>query len=178
MISRDVYRSVVETEGLLHGVSWALRKERKLRMKKFFFILILLLESSECFAYIDPGLLGGVTQIFYALIMGFVSLYIFRPLNLLRGFFCRSNWVLIKIGSLSLEKLKKSHYSKVLVLCEGKIYFYQNNQYLKKSNTEELVEFSPPIEITNIEPDVFFIKKDKRVQSLCDLSLNYLKSVR
>ena len=43
------------------------------------------ISSPVCYAYVDPGLLGGGIQILYAFVMGFISLYIFRPIQFVQN---------------------------------------------------------------------------------------------
>jgi hypothetical protein len=53
------------------------------------FLILFGIGSFQAFAYIDPGIIGGLYQVLYALFMGFVGMFIFKPWRVIKAFFDR-----------------------------------------------------------------------------------------
>ncbi|OVE76871.1 hypothetical protein BVX98_04185 [bacterium F11] len=48
--------------------------------------LILLISRQKAWGYVDPGFLSSIYQLGYLVILGLLSLFIFRPLNFFKRF--------------------------------------------------------------------------------------------
>lgn len=139
-----------------------------MRLKSFviyeLLIALLIIIPFPAYAYVDPGLVGGLYQVLYASILIFVSTYIFRPFRYIRSLFQqKKNWYFLRDGEFNPALDLPDSAGNTCVLKGDTVYFIQEGRIVTTSSGAPLThKVSYPINYNKIKPQKKYLVHSNR----------------